>query len=164
MGSQWHAKGSPRPSLYRRASRYISVMLQEDCRKTVKVYHLYFAESVKWVLTMTDLSWHPLWEAALLPQSRILENQNPIKKCIKLIFGHFHCPDYHSFFCFFWSLFVLYNFLDSRIFRVRWRHCFPPRPTPAPPPSPPPPPVPPTPRGICPCFLTPLVSKTWGWV
>lgn len=80
--SQWwsahtdYTKSSPSGSPHRCASGNISVILQEDCRKTVKGCHLYFARSVKMVVMKTDLSQHCLWEATLLPQSRSLENQN----------------------------------------------------------------------------------------
>lgn len=80
--SQWwsahtdYTKSSPSGSLHRCASGNISVILQEDCRKTVKGCHLYFARSVKMVVMRTDLSQHCLWEATLLPQSRNLGKQN----------------------------------------------------------------------------------------
>lgn len=54
--------------------------LQDDCRETAKIYHLYFAESVKRMLMTMDSSQAWLWETALVPQSRSLENPNLMKQ------------------------------------------------------------------------------------
>lgn len=52
-----YTESSPRGSLHRCASRHISV-IHEDCRKTAKGYHLYFAKSVNMVVMRMNLSQH----------------------------------------------------------------------------------------------------------
>lgn len=50
-----YTESSPRGSLHRCASRHISV-IHEDCRKTAKGYHLYFAKSVNMVVMRMNFS------------------------------------------------------------------------------------------------------------